>query len=581
MFKTRLRQWSFSKNISSSEWHAVAKLYKTRRDCGKHITEFLVSGRRKTIADLQKHIKLLNVSEGDFFAAADSVVVPPHVRCCTPDPGGTRASSSRSPAPSPSTRSTSSNLHFTPINSHTLLSHPPSSSMGNSPLQQDTKSTSLRGSAMEAAVEQELEHNEDFVWVSDTSKQTPEVLSSSSSCDQVQQDVRTMALQAAQPVALTSRHGAEDIESWVLVTSNGARGDSQASGHLCSKCQQPLSKHGISLETFTPSTRQLRNSLPDAPRNDLTLPSTTEHHGEAWRWMAFCFAACICMSRGELEVAARCLSGAASEFEDLLLKKDHLTLLSLNLMLPILHMHDQGSIAKSIVQTVREVAERVLSVDDPVRTTIEWMVTVAGRTLKKSGHNEEAMIRLGEAHQNLETELGVTSPTTIASLYNVAWMLCYEGRWEEAEEKLHILYESSSTTLGTTHMQSVMILSTLSRAQSSQGNHAAGIRTIRKAICDSESTLGRSHPYRLELKRRLALMYKDIGEKELMESLYWDVLKGRIKMLGAQHPYTAGAREDLESLLKELGRWNEDGSTQWSIDELFVTTSSTSEHEAY
>jgi hypothetical protein len=244
-------------------------------------------------------------------------------------------------------------------------------------------------------------------------------------------------------------------------------------------------------------------------------------------------------------------------------------------------MHDQGGIAKSIVQTVREVAERVLSADDPVRTTIEWMVTVAGRTLKKSGHNEEAMITLGQAHQNLETELGVTSPTTIASLYNVAWMLCYEGRWEEAEEKLHILYESSSTTLGTTHMQSVMVLSTLSRAQSSQGNHAAGIRTIRKAVCDSESILGRSHPYRLELKRRLALMYKEIGEKELMESLYWDVLEGRIKMLGGKHPYTAGAREDLENLLKELGRWSEDGSTQWSIDELFATTSLTLEHEAY
>jgi len=67
-----------------------------------------------------------------------------------------------------------------------------------------------------------------------------------------------------------------------------------------------------------------------------------------------------------------------------------------------------------------------------------------------------------------------------------------------------------------------------------------------------------------------------------MEGLYWDVLKGRIKMLGSQHPYTAGAKKSLEDLLKELGKWNEDGSTQWSIDELFAGTSPSSlHHEAY
>ena len=58
-----------------------------------------------------------------------------------------------------------------------------------------------------------------------------------------------------------------------------------------------------------------------------------------------------------------------------------------------------------------------------------------------------------------------------------------------------------------------------------------------------------------------------------MADLYWDVLKGRIKMLGTEHPYTAGAKADVEKLLKELGQWNEDGSTQSSIDQLFTKTS--------
>ena len=105
---------------------------------------------------------------------------------------------------------------------------------------------------------------------------------------------------------------------------------------------------------------------------------------------------------------------------------------------------------------------------------------------------------------------------------------------------------------------------------------------MKRSIRDSVSTLGRSHPYRLELKRRLARLYEEIGEKEQMEDLYWDVLKGRIKMLGTEHPYTAGAKADVEKLLKELGQWNEDGSTQLSIDQHFTKASPVcSSYEAY
>jgi tetratricopeptide (TPR) repeat protein len=588
MFKARIRQWGFVKNVSSNDWHALAKLYKSRRDAGKQPTEFLVNGRRKTIADLQKHIRFHNISEEDFLAAADSVTVPPHVRCYTPDPGGSPSPSSCSPELWSLTKSNSSSLHFTPISSHTPLSRRSVSSMEDRPLQQDGSLPNIASVAyirqptsQEVVLPQAPGNQDDFVLVSNPSESASETFSSSS-CDQVQHDVRTMALQVVNPVALMSRYGAEDIESWVLVNSVEANTGSQESGALCFKCHQPISKHPVGLEAFAPSTRQPRSLLIDTPQDALNLPSTTERHGEAWRWMAFCFAACIYMSRGDQEVADKLLHGAAAEFEDLLLKKDCLTLTSLNLMLAILHTHDQGCIAESILRTTLEEAEHVLPAEDPVRITIEWMTTVAGLKLEKCGHNGEVLVKLGHVHETFETGLGTASPTTIASLYNVAWMLSYEGRWEEAEDKLQALYKSSSTSLGETHMQSTMALTTLSRAQSRQGNYAAAIRSMEQAIRDSASTLGRSHPYRLECKRRLALMWQELGKKEAMEDLYWDVLKGRIKMLGTQHPYTIGAKEDLEGLLRELGRWNDDDSTQWVIDELFTKTSpSSSSHEAY
>jgi hypothetical protein len=589
MFKARLRLWGFVKNVSSNDWHALAKLYKTRKDSGKQATEFLVHGRRRTIGDLQKHIRFQNLSEDDFLAAADSIKIPPHVRCYTPDPGGTPSSSSHSPQQSSSTKSTSNSLHFTPISSHTTLSHPSTSSMEERPLQQDESLPNGLSigfmrypTTEEGALQQDLANDEDFVLISNPSESASEILSFSSSCDQVQHDVRTMALQVVKPVALMSRYGAEDIRSWVLVSLTETTDGPQEPVDLCSKCHQPISKHSLSLEALKPPTQQPRSLLSHTPQDAMILPATTEGHGEAWRWMAFCFGACICMSQGDLELSTKALSGAAAEFKELLSKNDCLTLMSLNLMLIILHMHDQGTIAESVVLNALEVAEHVLSAGDPVRITIEWMVTVAGRALPKSGHNGEVLVKLGQIHQTFDTDLGATSPTTIASLYNFTWMLCYEGRWEEAEKNLHALYESSSTSLGTKHMQSVTALTTLSRVHSRQGNHTAAIRTMEQAICDSKYTLGRCHPYRLECKRRLALIWHELGKKEAMEDLYWDVFKGRIKMLGARHPYTEGAKTDLEKLLKELGKWEEDGSTQWAIDELFTNTSqSSSSHEAY
>src|SRR5271154_5663034 len=150
MYKSRLRQWGFVKNLSSNDWHALAKLYKARRDSGKQATEFLVNGRRKTIGDLQRHIRSLSqkLSEEEFLVAAESMTVPPHVRSYTPDPGGTPNSSSYySPSLSSSTGSISSTLHFTPISSNIPLSYPQSSSMKDRPLHKEDGAAPISSTA--------------------------------------------------------------------------------------------------------------------------------------------------------------------------------------------------------------------------------------------------------------------------------------------------------------------------------------------------------------------------------------------------------------------------------------------------
>lgn len=593
MIKTRLSQWRLSKNTRRDDYFGLALLYEASQDAGKSDVEFLIRGRKKTVADLRAYIRSKKMTEKEFLQAAQGFTVPTYIQCVPIDPGGTRTSPSSSSEgrPMPSPLPSSSGFQLTPSSSgsasHPSPTHYPPARRrpthnypGNLAPETMDRSTRLPNPVIGP---QELGLGGDYVLTSGPSRSPSETSSSSfSSCDQIQRDVRTMSLQVVDPVPLGSRHGAEDIESWVLVNSREATDGVQDNRVLCSKCHQAMSKHCISLEALAPSAQELRSLLSSATQDAMILPSTTEGRGKAWRWMAYCFSACIHMNRGDIELSTKSLNGASAEFEEMLSKNDYLTLMSLNLMLSILHMHDQGSIAESIVRSALGVAERVLSTDDPIRATIVWMVTVAGRTIQKGGRDGEVLLKLEEINRAFEHDLGATNPTTIASRYNVAWMLCRESQWEEAERMLYTLYESCSSSLGPMHMQSIMVLSTLSRAQSRQGNYSAAMSTIERAIHDSESTLGCNHPHRLELKRRLALMYQDIGEKEPMEELYWDVLKGRIKMLGTQHDYTAGAKKDLEDLLKELGKWNEDGSTQWSIDELFASTSpSSSQPEAY
>jgi tetratricopeptide (TPR) repeat protein len=594
MYKTRLREWGYNKNVRSCDWDAVAILHQTRKENGKKATEFFVHGKKKTVADLHAHVRSLNKSVDEFLASAIArgCAIPPHVRCQSPESGAGN-SPSRSPPQDafiPSPASNSYGQQLTPNEStssssssppHSLLTYPQSTdpTLADLPNRRVNSSEEFSGQTVRGG----MDNNDDFILVLDTSRPPSEVSSSSSStCDQIEQDVRTMALQLFKPANLISRIGADDMSSWVYVSSTGGRDNDRDSGESCLKCDQAILKHVINLVDLAPSTQGPRSLLEHSDQPAMILPASTDSHGEAWRWIAFCFASCMAMSRGDVELSDEFLDVAAAEFEEMLAKHDCLILTGLNLMLSILHMHDQASIAESVVHSALKVAERVRPADDPIRVTIEWMTTVAARKLEESGSNGEVLTQLESIYEGLKEDLGGENPSTLAALYNFAWMLCFEERLAEAEQKLHQLYASSSSSLGPAHMQSITALTTLSRAQASQGNYEAAIQTIKTAIRDSKPTLGRSHPHRLESKRRLALMYREIGEISLMEEPYWDVLKGRIKMLGPEHSYTKGMRLDLVELLKELGKWNEDGSTQASIDELYTRPSpATSQHRAF
>jgi tetratricopeptide (TPR) repeat protein len=598
MFKARIRQWEFNKNIRAEDWAALAILHKTRKDSGKRSTEFLVHGKKKTVADLLRYIKSRNMTEDQFLAAASNTPVPAHVQSYSPDPEEPESSPTRSLSDDSSTispKKTASLLNLSPSSSRSNLSpsHDTLSQGRYSQGQGDISTPSTRITEYSypgdtRQLEDCAEESNEYVIVpQDTRLESGEI---EIQCDQVQQDLGKMASQLIRPMSLMTTYGAEDISSFQLVGGESAPDSASQLANLCLKCGRPSSAHFISLERLAPPATARRNILNDSDENSMTLPSTTREYDAACRWAALCFSACIWMTRGQSEFSTKSLTEAATVFEDMLTRRDDLVFTALHLMVTILHMHDQSEIAESVVGSAAAVAQRLLKPEDPIRLTLEWEAAAAGLGLNESGLGSK-MLR--QVYTDFEKERTLSHPWTIAALYNLAWMLLYEGSYAgegvdpqpiytEAADMLQKVYVASCASLGSVHMQSITALTTLARAQSNLGEDDKAIETYKKAIHDCRYTLGRSHPFRLEAMRRLALMYEKKEQKEKMEPLYWDVLRGRITMLGRHHPWTEGMKDDLIALLKDLEKWEDNGPLQWQIDELFEHTSETSsQHEAF
>src|ERR1700722_934535 len=125
MFKARIRQWEFNKNIRAEDWAALAILHKTRKDSGKRSTEFRVHGKKKTLADLLRYIKSRNMTEDEFLAAALNTPIPAHVQSYSPDPEEPESSPTQSPSDdssTPSPKKTASLSNLSPSSSHSNLS---------------------------------------------------------------------------------------------------------------------------------------------------------------------------------------------------------------------------------------------------------------------------------------------------------------------------------------------------------------------------------------------------------------------------------------------------------------------------
>ena len=575
MFKARLGPWGLNKNSKNNDWGAMAKLHKIRRESGKSATEFLIHGRRRTLAQLRKHIRSKSMTDQQFLAAALNIEIPSYIRCYTPEQEDiTDEASSASQqgdvrsVPQPRTSdellSSPTKLGKPRLSVTSLLNQPNSDVLpliGQISLSEAVLQTSARPKTQRLNQQQPSQSAKGIVVTSPSQSALNLSSSLATPCQHIQSQLNRMAQQALAPSAAPQRNF-EDLDSWVFLTN--LLNDADQSPILnCSQCNQSLFSHLNTLDDYV-HVDSFSNATSPSPQ--LIPVFTSEHQAAALKWVVRCFSACIYMTHGTPNFAQQSLSDAESEVKNMLETDNPLTLTSLNLILSILHVHDQGSIVESIVGSALKVASNMLGCRNPITITIAWMTAAAGQKLPQPGLDASALRRV--CHDFTE-QLGGGHPHSITALYNLSWNLIIDGAWDEAESNLRHLYQTSCQVLGLSHMQTITALTGLSRVLSNQNKNDAAIETMREAIERSKNTIGPSHPYRLESKRRLALLYEKVNDKSQMESLYWDVLRGRVKMLGRKHPYTAGAKVDLVQLLHELGKWDDHGQAGRAIEALF------------
>jgi Tetratricopeptide repeat len=576
MFKARLGPWGLNKNSKNNDWGAIAKLHKIRKESGKSATEFLVHGRKRTLAQLRKHIKSKSMTDQQFLAAALEIEIPQYIRCYTPEPEDGAAAgasaSQRHPRPGPQARrpekllSSPSSSEPAQISVGSLLNNQQNNPENPLP---GTRSPSelISGNAASPQIplwnQGRPSPSGNGIMIAPPALPAPKLPRPlAAPCQHIQSQLNRMAKQALVP-SPAQQSDFEDLESWIFLT-NTLNGMNHGPVLNCSHCNESVSSHLSSLDDYVYVDRSSSSTTVNSSQPDSVL--TSDHRAAALKWVVRCFSACIYMTHGTATFAQQSLLDAEREVENMLATNNPLTLTSLNLILSILHVHDQGQIVESIVGSALKVANNVLGCENPITVTIAWMTAAAGQKLPQPGLDVSALRRV---YSDVIEQLGDDHPHSITALYNLSWNLIVDGASDEAESNLRRLHRTSCHVLGPSHMQSITALTSLSRVLGNQNKNEAAIEVMREAIERSKNTLGPSHPFRLESKRRLALMYEKVNDKPRMEALYWDVLRGRVKMLGRTHTYTIGAKVDLVKLLQDLGKWIEQGQAARAIDALF------------
>ncbi|KAI4264617.1 MAG: hypothetical protein L6R42_000279 [Xanthoria sp. 1 TBL-2021] len=126
-------------------------------------------------------------------------------------------------------------------------------------------------------------------------------------------------------------------------------------------------------------------------------------------------------------------------------------------------------------------------------------------------------------------EKGEEYPATLASVGNLASVLQYQGKYEEAEQINRRALDWYKKVLGEEHPNTLISVGNLASVLRYQGKYEEAEQIHRRALDGVEKVLGEEHPGMVTSVDNLALVLQDQGKHEEAEQMNRPALNGREK----------------------------------------------------
>ena len=280
--------------------------------------------------------------------------------------------------------------------------------------------------------------------------------------------------------------------------------------------------------------------------------SCQENWVDAGPLLSKCFEGCILQSQGLCSQADSAIDTAARDFAKVIEHQGPCCLATLNVLVAVLEAHGQGELAQRFLSEMLDVSDGCLGPHSPVTATVDFMLKAAARSFRKSKYNH-AILRA--IHQELAHTWGNDSPSALTGLYNLAWRLASDAETlVEAQELLVGLKDSCESVLGPFHVLTICCMTTLARVLFRLKRSQDAQSMMGLAINRVDEVFEEFHPYRLEARRRQAIILFEYGLLKEAEEILQDAVWHQCAVLGCQNPRTLSSTRVLQKLLRRLGK---------------------------
>ena len=148
---------------------------------------------------------------------------------------------------------------------------------------------------------------------------------------------------------------------------------------------------------------------------------------------------------------------------------------------------------------------------------------------------KESIDGLRKALEENRKNLGTEHPDTLGSMFDLAYALNEQGRYEEAEKLYRETMELRRRVLGPEHPDTLSSMNNLANSIDDQGRYEEAEKLHRETLEIRRRVLGPEHPGTLASMNNLASVLADQGRYGEAEKLYRETLELRRLVLGPEH----------------------------------------------